>query len=419
MELEGVRGLAAIVVVIYHALIMFYPGIAYGKHPGLAPMQNMRFEDNLYGNPLNVFLSGGFAVALFFVLSGFVLSIAYFQTNKESIIKRLASKRYLRLMIPALVSVMLVWILLSLGLGANKQAVVDIAHSGSLDKIWVMTPNFFDALKEGTLLVYTQSGSGYNAVLWTMYYEFIGSFIVFITLLVFGASKYRWMAYIALGIATFGSWFFAVILGMILADAYHQNFLKRIAEKKVALYGLLGTGLLAGGYPILSPEGTFYQALRIPLLTDDQNTAIYLSIGALFVIITVLYLPLLNKVFSLPRISVLGRYTYSLYLTHTLVLYTVGASLFVYLAGNMGINRAALLSMALTVPFIVLATWLFEKYIDAPSVRFANYFSDICYGRKTLSLQEKRAQLKTYTFTSVVYFRQYVYMLRTRREDAE
>lgn len=396
MELEGLRGIAAIVVVIYHAMIMFYPGIAYGHHPTLAPVQNMRFEDNLYGNPINVFLSGGFAVAIFFVLSGFVLSIGFFQTGNESIIKRLASKRYLRLMLPALVACFLAFLLIAGGFAVNKQATVDIAHSGSLSTVWSFVPHLFDALREGILTIFLQSGGSYDAVLWTMYYEFTGSFMVFITLLIFGKSKYRWAAYLAVIIATFGTWFMGIILGMVLADLYSSRFkiLESLTRKKIVMTGILFGGLFIGGYPILSAKGTFYEALNISRLSDEQNASLYMSLGAVCVVMAVLYLAPLSKFLAHPKVSVLGRYTYSLYLTHTLVLYTLGTTLFVFFSHHFGINKSALFAVASTIPMIVVVTWLFERYIDAPSIKFANFSSDVMFARRELNLQiRERASL--------------------------
>jgi len=88
MELEGLRVIAAIVVVLYHAALIFYPGYFYGVGTPWAPVQNMFLEDNLYQNPLSGLLSGTFAVGIFFVLSGFVLSIGFFQKKDINIIKK-------------------------------------------------------------------------------------------------------------------------------------------------------------------------------------------------------------------------------------------------------------------------------------------------------------------------------------------
>ena len=158
LALEGLRGLAAISVVLFHFFVLLYPALYYG--PGF--IQHMRFENNIYGSPLNAFISGAFAVSIFFVLSGFVLTVGFFQTKKSSIIERLATKRYFRLMLPALASVIIAWIYISLGFPHNSDAFA-ITHSPALDLMWENNTNFFRALYEGTIGVFIQGpGDKFN-----------------------------------------------------------------------------------------------------------------------------------------------------------------------------------------------------------------------------------------------------------------
>lgn len=241
LELEGLRGIAAIAVVIFHFLVLFYPGMFYGVGHSMAPVQHMRFEDNLFGLPTGAFISGAFAVAIFFVLSGFVLTIGYFQTGDKKIIQKLATKRYLRLMLPAAVSILLVWLILSFGLNANKNIAEGISLAGSSSSLWTFNPNFFEALWQGILGIFTTSlnAEHYNPVLWTMQYEFIGSFLVFLIALLFGKSKNRWIVYLFAGILTFNTWYIGFIIGMVLADLYvHRNKFYKIVKSRMLIISL-------------------------------------------------------------------------------------------------------------------------------------------------------------------------------------
>ena len=381
MELEGLRGVAAVVVVLYHILILFYPNIAYGPRI----MQHMRFEDNLYGNPLNVFLSGGFAVGIFFVLSGFVLSIGFFQTKNDSIVKKLATKRYLRLMLPALASVIISFILLWLNLDANKNASIAITHSGQIGE-WDFALNFFDALRQGTFGIFFESVKYYNPVLWTMTYEFIGSFIVFLFLFLFGKSNYRWIAYGALGFATFGTWYLGIIIGALLADLYAHKKLPFFTGSRGFGAGMLILGLFLGGYPFGEPKGTIYSFITLPWLDESANIALHISLGAALVVIGMLSLTKVSRFFAWRPISTLGKYTYSLYLTHYLVFLTLTSTLFVFFVQHVGYNKSVVLSAALSFPVVAVVTWLFERYIDGPSIKVANYFSDVHHKNKKIVL---------------------------------
>lgn len=397
MNLEGLRGVAAIVVVFYHAITMFYPGIAYGVGSYLAPVQNMRFEDNLHGNPLNVFLSGGFAVGIFFVLSGFVLSVGFFQTANESVIKKLASKRYLRLMLPALAATVLSYVVLKLNLNSSQSVAMALTHSRGMGD-WSFSPSLFEAIKQGTYDIFLNGKSFYNPVLWTMMYEFAGSFIVFIVLLVFGKSKYRGLLYLILGMLTCGTWYFGFILGMALADTYiNRNLQVRINSWRSAL--LLLAGLLLGGYPFGVVKGTIYEYIHLPLIGED-NTPFYISLGAVMVVTSILTWPRLSSFFAKEPISRLGKYTYSLYLTHYLILMTVGLTVFVKLVHHFGLNKSVLVTMVITLPVIAGVAWLFERYVDTPAIRFSRYVSKIIEGtilldtrRMIISLKEVGARI--------------------------
>jgi len=376
-ELEGLRGIAAVVVVIYHFLLAFYAVMFFGVATG--NVQNMRLEDNLYGNPIMAFLSGTFAVAIFFVLSGFVLSIGFFQTGKLEIIKKLATKRYLRLMLPALASVILCFTLFILGV-AKIHDVAAITHSSWLASTWAFNPDFFGALKSGVYDIFARQGNPYNNVLWTMVYEFAGSFLVFGFLALFGKLKYRWVIYGFLGFATFNSWFFAFIVGMAIADLYAQGYLTTKNRKMRLVVPLLAISLFMGGYPYASVEGTIYQYISF---ADTVNwRMIYLTLGASGVMLIILQTEQVARVMRHKFISKLGKYTFALYLVHLAVLYTIGMGVFLILRNVLGVgfNASAVLTIIVSLPVVAGATYLFEKYIDAPSIRLSSYVTGILLG---------------------------------------
>jgi peptidoglycan/LPS O-acetylase OafA/YrhL len=73
VELEALRGLAAIVVLIHHFMLGFTPRF----HGYLYPDQPF----SLMGTPAFALINGSGAVAIFFVLSGFVLSGGLFKSR--------------------------------------------------------------------------------------------------------------------------------------------------------------------------------------------------------------------------------------------------------------------------------------------------------------------------------------------------
>jgi len=395
-ELEGLRGVAAIMVAFYHYFLAFYALLFLG--PYSHSVQHMRYEDNLYGNPIMAFLSGTFAVAIFFVLSGFVLSIGFFQTGKLDIVKKLASKRYLRLMLPALASILIAFILISLGLSHVQQAAA-ITHSEWLKDSWKFVPSFLDAVINGVAGIFTQNGSGYNDALWTMTTEFLGSFAVFGFLALFVKSKYKNVLYVVLLILTFNSWYMAFIAGMILADWYASGKLKQL-RRSWAVIPVLALGLFLAGYPYFGAAGTIYQWITIPgLVTMNWNT-IYLTFGAIIVVSVVLATSQIAAFFRHKYISWLGKYTFSLYLVHLSVLYTFTTFMFLvfFQQASLGFNASALLAIAVSIPIVAGVTYLFEKYIDAKSIQLSGYVANIVLGYQRPSTHFRRAYKKAFAY---------------------
>jgi peptidoglycan/LPS O-acetylase OafA/YrhL len=377
MELEGLRVIAAIVVVFYHAALIFYPGYFYGVgNPLFSPVQNMRFEDNIYQNPLAGLLSGTFAVGVFFVLSGFVLSVGYFKKRDPSAIVKMASKRYLRLMLPALASVLLAFCLIAFGFSQLTTEAAAVTHSGWLSMLWHVPTDVLRALHQGAVAVFTAKEVDYNPVLWTIYYEFIGSFIVFGVALLFGLSRYRWVVYGVLLYALANSWLLGFIAGMALADVYVNR--QAVYEKLNHwwTYGLLLIGIVLGGYPSGTVSSPIYKHLIIPGFLQTEQISLYITIGAVLVVVSALSLTKFKKILAYPRLSNLGKYTYSLYLVHMPILFTICTGLFLWLQ-PIGFHKASLLAISLTMILLIPIVLLFERYVDAPAIRFASYCANL------------------------------------------
>lgn len=380
-ELEGLRGFAAIMVVVYHFLQAFYLLMVNG--PASGGVQHMRFEDDLYGTPFLMPFSGTLMVAIFFVLSGFVLSIGFFQSKKTSVVRKLAAKRYLRLMIPALAATLVAFALSSLIF--FKQGVFDINGSPWIDRRWGDDLSLLGAIKSGMFGIFVIDDSKYNVVLWTMMYEFAGSFIVFGFLLLFGKTNNRWLAYLFLIIATANTWYLPFILGVMLADGYASGLIKPGSYSKRLIVPLVVLAVFLGGFPLGGTQGTMYAAIS-PELLNINWVKFYLTIAATLIVGLVVFWRPLSELFKKPIISGVGKYTFALYLTHLPILLTVTMALFLLLNGPVGLsyNLSAIGAFALTIPVFVEAAVLFEKYVDAPAVRLSSNVAAIFLGEKPM-----------------------------------
>lgn len=177
LPLEAVRGLAAITVLLWHSMLGFFPqwsGILPGNWPPQAALNGQVWFGLIYGTA---------AVTLFFVLSGFVLTRRFFITGDQRIILRGAIKRWPRLVGPVFVTVMVSWLLFRLGAyhftegGAATGSVWLSKFAYAFDVPFI--PRFLDAAGQGAFLTFFRGDAFYDSSLWTMRYEFVGSFVAF------------------------------------------------------------------------------------------------------------------------------------------------------------------------------------------------------------------------------------------------
>ena len=71
--LQGLRGTAALGVVLHHFFCAFYPMAVFATGPS-----HWQWEKLFWSTPLGLLIAGRSLICLFFILSGYVLSLPYF-----------------------------------------------------------------------------------------------------------------------------------------------------------------------------------------------------------------------------------------------------------------------------------------------------------------------------------------------------
>jgi peptidoglycan/LPS O-acetylase OafA/YrhL len=166
VEIDGIRGWASLVVVLYHVFGEMLRWPLPGAHqPWFAP-----------------FIAADLAVAVFFVLSGDALSAAFFQSKDLKITDRLVVRRYFRLTVPILMSCLLTLLIMQSGLDFHFEAARLLRCDEWLGEFLNFVPSLIDCLRYSLINVYvahTREHS-YNPLLWTMSIEMVGSMAVFL-----------------------------------------------------------------------------------------------------------------------------------------------------------------------------------------------------------------------------------------------
>jgi len=162
--LDGLRGWAALSVVVYHCLWQTF---------GYRFPEIHTFIASLAGN-------GIMAVAVFLAISGYVLTRGRWRNPHNPPLTIACVRRYVRLTLPIVAATLLVFVLMSLDLTPTRDAhqVTEVRH-------WYGTfarfePNLLDALGFAFAWTYTWPVEhNYNPFLWTMVAELWGSFALF------------------------------------------------------------------------------------------------------------------------------------------------------------------------------------------------------------------------------------------------
>jgi peptidoglycan/LPS O-acetylase OafA/YrhL len=367
--LDGLRGLAAFGVVFHHFILAFYPALYSG--PGNVTHLKAGWETFASGSIINLFYNGNFFVCVFFVLSGFVLSYKFFLMKDREILTASAVKRYFRLAIPVAFSVFCIYLLMKFSLFYNQPAG-DISGSVWLAGFWNFTPNFWGALNETFLGAFFSDTLAYNATLWTIAFEFFGSFLVLGFLALFGKMKNRHWAYLIAIIFFFQTYYLAFILGMLLSDLMaHENILlQKFDRNKLLRTGLLLAGLFLGSYPAgREVSGTIYAFMFNTFFVNPP--IVYHNLGAFLVILVMLYSLRLQKIFSLRPLVFLGEISYAIYLSHFFILGSLASFVFLILVSHVPYTAAVITAFLLSLVLILPFSYWITMHVDKKSVQLS------------------------------------------------
>lgn len=347
-HLDGLRGVAAVAVVIFHLMSALVPWLVAEQQPG---------AHWLAYTPFAVLWNGTFAVSVFFVLSGFVVTNATLRKSDPIWIDVVI--RYLRLAIPATASTLVAWLLLSL----FPTSATDLAAlTGSRWLGWTYQetiPGPAAAIYNGMAGIFLTGGSFFNNVLWTMRPELLGSILCFAAC-VFASSRSRLA--IAIGSAVI---FIALRrydyvcfpLGIVLREAWAAGRLPSALPISALLLGLL----------IGSQSGDAARQLGLDWLPEPLNPekkgGLLYPLAAMLVVYGCLRSGLLVTWLSGGSGRFLGAISFPLYLIHVPLIYTVVAEASLR-AGRHAPLLACLVAGSLLL--MVAIAYAAERWLERP-----------------------------------------------------
>lgn len=356
IELDGLRGLAAVIVVIHHCLLTVPAFARIGAWPGVVPEEPA--ARILTQTPLHLLWAGHEAVLVFFVLSG--TALVYPVARRHAQRRRFdwidyVPRRIVRLWLPAAAST---------ALAVALMVLVPRSTAASLGP-W-MTQAHPAGLSARHLLLELALQPRYayrNTVLWSLHAEAVFSFLLPLVVLVVAlAARARawWLpaaACLAVPAVTGDTRTLVYVPVFVLGATagWRWGHLGTIAPERPAPWATPAALaclvlITIGWWPGLEGPVAGRLAAAVSLAAVAALVALAVRAGAL------------RGVLRSRAVQYLGALSFSLYLVHEPVI--VATRL---LMASWSPWLVAPLAVAVTAPL----TWLFRRYVEAPSHRLS------------------------------------------------
>ncbi|KAI8301966.1 hypothetical protein K4K61_008364 [Colletotrichum sp. SAR11_59] len=418
--LDGMRGLAALFVFFCH---YFYQAFIIAEGWG-----SSETNYHILKLPfLRLFYQGPPAVCLFFVISGYALSlkpIKLIRSQKwdefSATTTSLIFRRFIRLYMPTAISTFGIMLMLQMG-------VYEWTRDFAIDRKWhknVMEPHpkpldtFSEQIWDWVWSMFNfvhvfgwerfGGSTSYDVHLWTIPVEFRCSMYLFVTLI--GLARVRTgLRFLFLwGIIAFtycnNRWELLLFyFGMMLAEydlilGNHNNNqppaalpLNEAPPQKSRFKGFLWAMLsILALYLMCQPDinydvtpGWVWLCSFIPKWWEEEGYRFWQSIGSVLFVLAVSHSPRWKSFFNTAPVQYFGKISYALYLMHGPVMHTVGYTIERFVYSRTGIegywyNTGFVIGSLGCIPAVIWAADVFWRLFDIPTVRFAKWFETKC-----------------------------------------
>ncbi len=369
-SLDALRGAGALLVVLHHAALAFFPHAVLGS----SQRQNAAWEDWCHVVPGSLLVAGPFAVQVFFVLSGFVLSRRFFgegaRGNDE--LAAAAVKRCFRLWPMVVVAILLVVACARLGW---VQSAATAEATGSTIWLTQRPHGALDAVSVAKAVIGNafSRGEPYNSPMWTIESEVWGSFLVFALVFVSRRSPWRWAIYAATAVWLRSASTVPFIAGLALADAHATwDGFRTWATRGWVAWPAGVAALYLGSFPLpLDDAARRHWSAWTPGLWHLKGGT--LMLGAVLLVALVLGNARLRGGLECAPGRYFGRISFALYATHEAVLITLGCAVYLAMAGRWGHGPAAFAAGSATIGVSVALAELGTRWVDVPSQRLSDW----------------------------------------------
>lgn len=408
--LDGLRGLAAFIVYVAHSeawnhdVEAIQRGFGYLGNHALITLPFLR-----------VFFTGGHAaVAVFFVISGYVLShraLKLIHQQSEEVYPVLSSsvfRRVIRLYFPFITTTIIIFTIWHVLRIQTEWPKPQGTYAKEVLHWWTEFSQFAYPFRTPS-----DDWFSYDFPLWTIPIEFQGSILVFITLLatsrISPKARTAIVTIIALYFLSVNGWqMFCFLMGLVISEQDLLMATKKLRgvnsalkKNEVAIFStILFTGLYLASQPsmkdIAGASGTPGWSLLTHLIPqvykESQWWRFWLAICAPLLVVSTGRVPFIRRLLEGSVPQYLGRISFALYLVHIPIATTIGDRIFrvtgylrpltepsawdswlsIPKIGPLGMELDFLIPQLFLLPITFYIAEIACKLLDEPSVSLGN-----------------------------------------------
>lgn len=354
-SLDGLRGLAAVVVVIHHALLTF-PAFAdayYGQISGNPVAWALSYT------PLHAFWAGTEAVYLFFVLSGIVLVLPIIRHGRAFSWAAYYPRRILRLYIPVAAAVIFGAILVLLARRFQGPGLGPWMNS--------RTPGYtVEGFVRDIVLVF--GPSRVISPLWSLRWEVLFSLLLpLFALFALALRGLWWFKLVAtVGITAAGSIFgseYLFFLPIFAIGALLISEWNAILKTMARLDGRRWAWPTYLTVAVVLTTATWV-ASGLGATEANRYIAWVPILGVTMIVISAATFTPFKRFLETSLVAWLGTVSFALYLVHEPII--IAARFLTY-------PLSPWIGLAIAVPLAFAIAWFFAKYIEQPAHRFSKW----------------------------------------------
>ena len=426
--LDGLRGFAALLVYFGHHQLWAHSSMDPEKiFENVFGYEGRSYFATFHG--VRIFFAGGhFSVAVFFVISGYVLSAKPLQYIHAAEHLKLGDnvasalfRRWLRLYLPVIAVTFLYmasWHVLGIQVDTERQP-----------SLRSETVNWYRHFKNYSFLFHNDPAFRYSFHVWSLPTEFRGSIVIYTCLMALSRASRNARLWCCVALMSYfiwvvDGWYCAMFLmGMLQCDldmlAAANNLPTWITKlefcKKPFYYTIFAISIYLAGCPASSSDlkvlnnspGWYYLSYLKPEAMWDFKW-FYLFWAASMAVAAISRISILKQFFEMRFNQYLGRISFGFYLVHGPLIWTVSDRIYAAVGctranhavtapgwiniiqipkiGPLGMEMNFIAAQLLILPITLWFAEMVTKLFDEPSVRFAQWL----YRKATVSEQTEK-----------------------------